>query len=253
MCLVAFAWKVHPEYPLVISANRDEFFERPSEKLHLWPSGFYGGKDLRSGGTWMGIHPNGRWALLTNYRDFKNPRTAQISRGLLVQAFLESKIGPKSYLEGLTPSLDAYDGFNLVVSDGEKIFYLSNYGKGVEEVKPGIHGLSNGLINDPWPKVELAKKQLSEVLEESFDENRLLNTLKSRERYPIEKLPDTGVPPQMEIGLSSQLIRIGNNYGTVSSMVVIQEASGLTRLKQRVFERDYHRFADTKEQFIKAD
>ncbi|MFC3879452.1 NRDE family protein [Algoriphagus namhaensis] len=249
MCLVALAWKAHPEFPLVLSTNRDEFFERPSATLHQWESGFYGGKDLRSGGTWMGFHPNGRWALLTNYRDFNNPRSARISRGKLVQAFLENEMDPESYLQALVPNLHLYDGFNLLVSDGEKVFYLSNYAAGIQEIQPGIHGLSNALINDPWPKVELAKQQLREQLDASISQNKLLHILKSTDTYPLEILPQTGVAPEMEIGLSAQLIRLGDNYGTVSAMAVTQNLEGFTQMKQRIFERDYHRFEDTEISF----
>ena len=249
MCLVALAWKAHPEFPLILSTNRDEFFERPSATLHQWESGFYGGKDLRSGGTWMGFHPNGRWALLTNYRDFNNPRSARISRGKLVQSFLENEMDPESYLQALVPNLHLYDGFNLLVSDGDRVFYLSNYAAGIQEIRQGIHGLSNALINDPWPKVELAKQQLREQLDGSISQNKLLHILKSTETYDLEQLPETGVEPEMEIGLSAQLIRLGDNYGTVSAMAVTQNLEGLTQMKQRVFERDYHRFEDTEISF----
>lgn len=244
MCLVAISWQNHPEFPLIISANRDEFFERPTIGMHQWESGFYGGKDLRSGGTWLGFHPNGRWSLITNYRDFTQVRKAEISRGKLVQDFVEVQSDPEEYLRKIQSEMDRYDGFNLLVSDGNKLFYLSNFGEKVEEIAPGIHGLSNGLINDPWPKIELAKTQLEQILQAELSEGKLLEILKSTEKHPIESLPKTGVPPEMEIGLSSQLIRLGDNYGTVSSTAVLQHKSGLTRLKERTFQWDYTQFED---------
>ncbi|WP_111671606.1 NRDE family protein [Algoriphagus litoralis] len=235
MCLVAFSWKNHPDYPLIISANRDEFFDRPTESLHQWDSGIIAGRDLRAGGTWMGFHPDGKWALLTNYRDFSRSQKGDISRGKLVQEFLEGYKSPEAYLEGIFKDKDRYDGFNLLVSDGEKLFYLSNYAKKIEAVSPGIHGLSNGLINDPWPKVELAKKQLANLLAEGVSDEKLLGILKSKETYPLDTLPKTGAPEQLEIGLSAQLIRITPNYGTVSSAAVLKNSHGLTTITERTF------------------
>jgi uncharacterized protein with NRDE domain len=244
MCLVAISWKNHPDYPLIIRANRDEFFERPSSKIHLWESGFYAGKDLKSGGTWMGIHPNGRWALLTNYRDFNHPRAAHISRGKLVKDFLESSVKPIDYLETVKTNQDSYDGFNLLVSNSQQLFYFGNYGKEIQELTPGIHGLSNGLLNDPWPKVELAKSQLRNLEEEKFSSGSLFDILNSKETYPIKKLPDTGVPIEMEIGLSAQFIRLGDNYGTVSSTALTLDKSGKVWMKERSFQPDYRKFTD---------
>lgn len=249
MCLVAFSWKNHPEYPLIISANRDEFFDRPSQKIHLWESGFYAGKDLKSGGTWMGFHPNGRWSLLTNYRDFSNPREAKISRGKLVQDWLESDTSPEDYLKEIQKNQDLYDGFNLLVSDGIQLYYLSNYSPEIQEVKPGIYGLSNALLNDPWPKVELAKSQLEQLTQSDFSTDDLLSILKSTDTYPEAKLPKTGVSLEMETSLSAQLIRMSGNYGTVSAAAVVQHKSGLVQLKQRSFQWNPDLYQDTGFQF----
>ncbi|UZD21116.1 NRDE family protein [Algoriphagus halophytocola] len=249
MCLVAFSWKTHPDYPLVISANRDEFFSRQSQPLHLWESGFYGGKDLLSGGTWMGYHPNGRWSLLTNYRDFNKPINAKISRGKLVQSWLEGHISPAEYLSSIQENQEQYDGFNLLVSDGERLFYLSNYAPDILEVPPGIYGLSNGLLNEPWPKSELAKSQLEEVMKAEPGTSDLLHILKSTQTYPEEELPDTGVPIEMEKALSAQLIRMGGNYGTVSASAVVQHTSGLVQMKQRSFQWKAELYADVEVQF----
>jgi uncharacterized protein with NRDE domain len=244
MCLVAFSWKNHSEYPLIISANRDEFFDRPTQSLRQWDSGIIGGKDLKGGGTWMGFHPNGKWALLTNYRDFNRPHRGQISRGKLVQDFLENEANPEVYLEGVFKNKIQYEGFNLLVSDGEKLFYLSNYKNEIDEIQPGIHGLSNGLINEPWPKVELAKAQLSKVISEEISEEKLLNILKSAKTHPIENLPKTGASEEMEIGLSAQLIRLPPNYGTVSASGVIVNRQGKTTFTERTFTWDPTLFSD---------
>lgn len=249
MCLVAFSWKNHPEFPLIISANRDEFFDRPTQSLHQWDSGIIAGKDLRGGGTWMGFHPDGKWALLTNYRDFNRPQRGEISRGILVQDFLENEAKPEEYLEEVFNKKDRYEGFNLLVSDGIKLFYLSNFMEEIVEVQPGIHGLSNGLMNDPWPKVELAKKQLEKVISEEIATERLLTILKSKETHSIEYLPNTGAPEPMEIGLSAQLIRLPPNYGTVSASAVLRNRQGKTTVTERTFDWDHSVFSDQKINF----
>lgn len=249
MCLVAISWKQDPHYPLVISANRDEFFDRPTAPLHQWESGFYGGKDLKSGGTWMGFHPNGRWSLLTNYRDFQNIGNGKISRGKLVQNFLESSSTPEKYLEEINQSKSSYEGFNLLVSDGKGLWYLSNYGTEIQKLKPGNYGLSNGLIDASWPKTKLAKKQLKKVLKDVPTEEKLLQILKSVDTYPLELLPDTGAPKELEKTLSAQLIRSNGNYGTVSATGVILDKNQKLSIKERRYEWDYSNFTDTEAHF----
>lgn len=248
MCLVALSWKVHPDFPLLISANRDEFFHRPTLSMHRWEEGFYAGKDLQGGGTWMGFHPAGKWALLTNYRDFTQKRQAKISRGVLVSDFLTSAISPENYLDQVWEKKAEFDGFNLLVSDGDRLFYMSNYGNGLMEIQPGIHGLSNGLLNDPWPKTELAKYQLQSSLKSPSPE-QLLAILKSKEKYPEELLPNTGIPKETEIELSSQLIRMPPNYGTVSSTAVVKDKNGKTLIRERSFAWDPANFKDEEVQF----
>lgn len=244
MCLVAIAWKAHPDFPLLISANRDEVFHRPTSPLHRWDSGIFAGKDLQGGGTWIGFHPDGKWALLTNYRDFTQKRNPKISRGKLVLDFLDSDLTPENYLDKIWKKRSEFDGFNLLVSDGDKLYYASNYGDSPMEVPQGIHGLSNGLLNDPWPKTELAKNQLSELMSERPNQEQLLQTLKSTATFPPETLPKTGAPLPLEVGLSAQFIRIQPDYGTVSSTAVLRSGSGFTQLTERTFDWDYRSFKD---------
>jgi uncharacterized protein with NRDE domain len=197
----------------------------------------------------MGFHPNGRWSLLTNYRDFANPRNAKISRGKLVQEWLEGHISPLEYLKEIQKNQDQYDGFSLMVSDGDRLFYFSNYAAEIHEVKPGIYGLSNALLDNPWPKVTLAKQQLEQVILSEFSTTDLLNILKSKETYPPENLPKTGIPLEMETALSAQLIRMPGNYGTVSSAAVVQHTFGLVQLKQRSFQWNPELYTDLDFQF----
>jgi uncharacterized protein with NRDE domain len=244
MCLVAFSWKTHPEFPLLISANRDEFFDRPTAPLHVWKSGIYAGKDLRGGGTWMGFHPEGKWALLTNYRDFAHPKTGGVTRGRLVLDFLENTLSPENYLDQIVSAKEQYEGFNLLVSEGEKLYYYSNYGEDPIAVQPGIHGISNAQLNAPWPKTELAKKQLADLHGNNPDSDKLLSILKSSVTYPLRQLPKTGVSTAMETQLSAQLIRMAPNYGTVSATSVLRDKSGWTQLKERSFDWDYGNYRD---------
>ncbi len=250
MCLVAVSWKNHPKYPLLISANRDEFFERPTMGLSQWDSGFFGGKDLRSGGTWLGFHPNGKWALLTNYRDFTKAENPKISRGKLVQDFLEQEISPIEYLKYIQANQTDYAGFNLLISDGEQLHYLSNYSDQILTLPPGIYGLSNGLLDANWPKIKLAKEQLKQLsMESEVSVDQLLQILKSTHTFPKEELPNTGVPIEMEIGLSSQLIRLDGNYGTVSATAVVKDQNGKTRIKERTFKWVETQFQDREIEF----
>ncbi|ERM82634.1 hypothetical protein P872_06385 [Rhodonellum psychrophilum GCM71 = DSM 17998] len=247
MCLIAFNWNNHPEYKMVLVANRDEFFERPSAPLQLWDSGFYAGKDLRAGGTWMGIHPNGRFATLTNFRDLKNPRKDPKTRGNLVKDFLEGALDPKEYLTMIQKEKDEYEGFNLVIGNHEKLYYLSNYADGIQEVEPGLHGLSNAFLNTPWEKVKIAKSGLLEKIEaQELDLENLIPTLHSRQMEPDHLLPDTGLSVREEKQLSAQFINVADYYGTINSTVILWKHTGEVEMMERTFHQVEKRFADRK-------
>lgn len=224
----------HPEYRLILVGNRDEFFQRPSVSLHLWPEGFYAGKDLKGGGTWMGFHPNGRFAALTNYRVVDEPKLNPISRGHLVKDFLESRQKPLEYLYQIQEQMHRYEGFNLLVAEGDQMSYLSNFREEVEIVDRGIHGVSNAFLDSPWPKVEQAKQQLREaIIKEKLDENDLLQLLQSQTYAPEKDLPQTGVDREMERILSAQFIQMGQDYGTVNTTVILWKHSGEVVIKER--------------------
>lgn len=234
MCLITFNWLNHPEYRLLLVANRDEFFERPSSSLHLWEEGFYAGRDLRGGGTWMGVHPNGRFAALTNYRDLSRLHENPITRGNLVKGFLENDETPLAYLSHIRETRDQYDGFNLLVADGAKMAYFGNYGHGIEEVQPGIHGISNALLDTPWPKVEKAKAALTALIEDgNISPDALVGLLQSESYAPDHLLPKTGVPLEVERQLSAQRIRMGDEYGTVNTTAVLWKHNGDIVVKEK--------------------
>jgi uncharacterized protein with NRDE domain len=220
-----------------------------TDPLHQWESGIYAGKDLKGGGTWMGFHPSGKWALVTNFRDFNRRMQGKISRGKLVLDFLEGDFSPSNYLDRIEDAKHQYDGFNLLVSEGDQLFYLSNYGNGPKEIQPGIHGLSNGMINEPWPKTALAKTQIQSLPPQEISSEGLLTILKSTQTFPLDTLPKTGVEPDMEIQLSAQLIRMNPNYGTVSASSVLRENNGFTHIQERRFDWDYRNYRDKEYRF----
>lgn len=234
MCLIAFNWMDHPEYKLILVGNRDEFFQRPSASLHLWSEGFYAGKDLKAGGTWLGFHPNGRFAALTNYRTVDEPKLNPISRGHLVKDFLESSQEPLEYLYQIKEQMYQYEGFNLLVAEGEQMAYLSNFREEAEIVDRGIHGISNAFLDTPWPKVEKAKQQLLEaMIQDKLNENTLLQLLQSKAYAPDKELPSTGVSSEMERILSAQFIQMGQEYGTVNTTVILWKHTGEVVIRER--------------------
>lgn len=233
MCLIAFNWKQHPEYKLMLVANRDEYFNRPTRGLHQWKNGIYAGKDLKGGGTWLGFHPSGKFAALTNYRDVKNEKPQKRTRGELVTGFLHGNQSPQDYLARIARLQDEYNGFNLLVGEKEDLMVLSNYRGGVQQVSPGIHGLSNAFLNTPWPKVLSAKTDFKKLLEEKTPApDDLLNLLQSREKAPLELLPDTGIPVALEKKLSSQFIRLDDYYGTVNTTALCWRHDGKVTIKE---------------------
>lgn len=233
MCLIAFNWQNHPVYKMVLVANRDEYYRRPSSPLHLWEEGFYAGKDLKGGGTWMGMHPNGRFAALTNYRDMSNEKERTSSRGELVVDFLKGEMSPVDYLGDLLHRKEQYNGFSLLVSDGAKMHFLSNYQEEIQEVDPGFYGFSNALLNTPWPKVQEAKSNLTNYLDDTqiLEIESLVGLLQSTMTAPVEMLPNTGLNPTMEKSMSAQFIVLAD-YGTVNTTAVLWKHNGEVQISE---------------------
>ena len=221
MCLVLVAWRGSENYPCVIAANRDELYTRPTAPAQWWDGEpqILAGRDLEAGGTWLGITRTGRFAALTNYRAPEQRRPDAPSRGALVTAFLKSGAGIAETLDHLCGVAAAYNGFNLIFSDGERLaVFESTVGRG-RELKPGIYGLSNHLLDTPWPKVQNAKSRLSEALTDLKDTGAALALLRDDEQAPDERLPRTGLSLPWERMVSSAFVRAGD-YGTRCSTLV---------------------------------
>lgn len=217
MCLITFQWQPEAENKLILSANRDEFLQRPAQALHPWQDieGIYAGKDLSLGGTWLGVHKNGRFAALTNHRDLriKGPELP-ISRGNLVLDFLTSDIDPFEYLTMLEDKAELYAGYNLLVADQQQLGYFSNRSQQAPRLlTPGRYALSNALLDSPWPKVKLAKQQLNDWLAIKDNQQPLAELLSSTALADDALLPDTGLDIARERVLSCQKI-ITPDYGT---------------------------------------
>jgi len=232
VCLVLIAWRADPDYPCVVAANRDEFHARPTARAEWWPDRprILAGRDLEAGGTWLGLTRTGRFAALTNYRDPElrraaAPGLAVPSRGQLVTSLLESG---GSVADGLTYLREVganYNAFNVIFSDGRRLgIYESVLGMG-RELGPGIYGLSNHLLDTPWPKVQSAKSRLEAALLGLTDTAPLLALLRDDNPASDEQLPQTGVGLQWERLLSSAFVR-APDYGTRSSTIIRIDARG---------------------------
>jgi uncharacterized protein with NRDE domain len=243
MCLIFVAVDAHPKYRFVIAANRDEFYDRPTLPVSFWPEApeLLAGRDLRAGGTWIGITRTGRIAAVTNYRDPKTIKAAAPSRGKLVSDYLSSRESPMPYLEMLLPGAHKYNSFNLLLGHREELYWYSNRGTEIRRLSPGIHGLSNHLLDTPWPKVEQGKKALSRILaEEDPSTEDLFRLLLDGTVASDESLPDTGVGLEWERILSPIFIT-SPTYGTRSSTILLLDRSGRVMFMERSFDKGIER------------
>jgi uncharacterized protein with NRDE domain len=235
MCLIVFAYRGHPDYRLILAANRDETYDRPTLPLAHWQDApeIVAGRDLISGGTWLGVTRNGRFAAVTNYRVPQVAREQPSSRGLLTANFLRGGEAPHIYLENLQPSAARYDGFSLLVGDSRCIYYFSNRESIPRELSPGLYGLSNHLLDTPWPKVQRAKSALRQIIDaEKIEPQRILQLLADSERPTDDALPDTGIGLQRE-RLLSPIFIAGERYGTRSLTVLLIAHDGCISITER--------------------
>jgi uncharacterized protein with NRDE domain len=247
MCLIAFAYQQHPRYPLIVIANRDEFYERPTEQAHWWENepGLLAGKDVLAGGSWMGVGRNGRFAALTNYREPQNIKQHAPTRGLLVTDYILGNAPTEQYLNDIQENGQAYNGFNLLTGGPEELWWYSNRGKQPQKLEPGIYGVSNALLDSPWPKLVHLKEKLAKLLEsDTFSHEKALDALVDKTIAPDPELPKTGVPLEWERRLSAMYIEM-EKYGTRCSTVLTFEKKGQVRFTEHSYVPDRGRFEDS--------
>jgi uncharacterized protein with NRDE domain len=239
MCLISLAWKVRADLPLVVAANRDEWRDRPAQAAHWWPDHpeLFAGRDLQAGGTWMGVTRNGRFAAVTNFRDPSDRRTTARSRGGLVTEYLLGDRDPGTYLADLMRRSGEYNAFNLILGDGETLWYYGSREGLARPIPPGVHGLSNHLLDEPWPKVVRARLAMEAALKERDPAPSLFEALSDPQGAPDASLPSTGVGLAWERRLASPLIT-GNDYGTRASTVVTVSSSGEIRFHEKTRAAD---------------
>lgn len=249
MCTLAIAWHSISEYPFIFVANRDEFRSRPTTPMHWWPSesdsgaSVLGGRDLEAGGTWTAVTRNGKFAAVTNYRDPSRKRSNPPSRGAIPTAFFTASQKPITYLESLDASSKEYLGFNVLTAElgspNPTLAYFSNYANSAQTLPPGIYGLSNALLDSPWPKLLKAKSMLAKTLEKWNDykghatelADVLTEGFSDTEIAPDVHLPKTGVPIELERSLSALCIDLPD-YGTRVTTVIILNRNGTLYMRE---------------------
>ena len=244
MCLTLFAYRAVPGYPLILVSNRDEFQHRPTHVASFWDhaSHVLGGRDATGGGTWLGVTKDGRIANVTNHRDFRIPQVeAGPSRGALTADFLlpeQQSIQAPSYLEKIHPEAKRYNGFNLLVGTLEDLWFYSNREGEVKQVEPGFHGLSNALLDTPWPKLEDGRNAMRAALETNpRAEEEILAIMRKAEMYPDEKLPDTGRDLEFE-RLVSPIFIENPVYGTRATTILRIREDGIGEYIERTYNAE---------------
>lgn len=259
MCIVAIAWQLFDELPLVLLSNRDEFLARPTEQLHQWPDQpIYAGRDSQSGGTWLGIYQqhhqqNGRWAAVLNFRDGVQARADERSRGELVTSFLISTLSPMAFARQI--KLRDYAGFNLIIGDSQQAVIVNNRGHAPTALHAGLHVFSNGQPDEGWFKTEKLRGRLrQEVLPLIAEDSSLaywqaaaLNVMSDSTSAPEEALPKTGVPKAIEQALSSvyiDAVALSNtdtpmpSYGTRTQSILTLRGEDKSEVKAQLINRE---------------
>ena len=238
MCLLVFALRTHPRLPLIVAGNRDEFHARPAQAARWWPDkpDIVGGRDLQAGGTWLAVHRSGRFAAVTNHRDAHRESAGLRSRGHLITGFLDHGGDVMSYIDSVDGN--AYAGFNLLVADGRSAGYLSNRGGGLRELQPGVYGLSNATLDEPWTKVTRTRSRLADLIEkDDVNESSLMRLLGDREKASADEVETNGLSFSMAHALTAPFI-VHPEYGTRCSTVMTIDDAGRVRFLERRFQPD---------------
>ena len=239
MCLYILYYHSHPDYPVILAGNRDEFYERTALPVHHWidESGITGGKDMKEGGSWLAANKKGKFAFVTNYRDPESLKETAVSRGSLVSNFLARGQSEEEYLKSISAHDEHYNGYNLIFGGIDNLYYYSNVLKTGKKLGKGIYMLSNHLLDTPWPKAVRAKEMCDKIVLEhgKLDIDALFTVFHDSKRASDDKLPETGVGYNLEKMLSSIFIE-SNVYGTLATTILTID----NHRKLSLHERTYH-------------
>jgi len=236
MCLVILAWQVHPEYPLIIAANRDELHRRPAAAMHWWPDrpGVLAGRDLEAGGTWLAVSRDGRYAGVTNVRETAPAATSFRTRGELVRDFVTGRDPAMNYATSIEGG--AYRGFNMFAGDGAELLYMSNRGAPPRLLASGIYGISNALLDTPWPKLQRTRERLRELVESGdISTESLFEILADRMPAPDVAVPEGLVDASLARAASAPFI-VHPDYGTRCSTTLLRRRDGSMIVGERSFD-----------------
>ncbi len=238
MCLIIFSWQQHADHPLILVANRDERYARPTQQLQRWQEipEIIGGRDLQAGGSWLAVNRQGRFAAVTNVRDPRPVSQDARSRGKLITDCLTSDLSLADWLGRLRHTRQEYAGFNLLVGDirAAQLFCYNNQSDRLQELPSGLYGLSNSELDDPWPKVSRGKQLLNEAIHPDGppDVDALLGLLTDNQQPDEAELPDTGIGLELERMLAPITIQT-DDYGTCSSTVLLTDHLGQVQIHEQ--------------------
>lgn len=239
MCLLLISYKQFDNFPLIIAANRDEYFDRPSQAAHFWKDNplILAGRDLKYGGSWLGVNRKGRFAAVTNFREPPKKIAGVRSRGILVSEYLMTDIKAEAYLKDLLDRLEQFDGFNLLVGDRNALYFLGSLEKQIRTLDTGVYGISNGIFNCAWPKVIQGKDKLIKIMNISGqpDETSLFELLADDTIPSDDDLPDTGIGLEWEQKLGSIFVK-ADPFGTRCSTLLSINLDGQVRFSERNFD-----------------
>lgn len=236
MCLVLFAWKSHPDFSLLVAANRDELHARPAREMHWWPDApaLLAGRDLQAGGSWLAIAKNGRFATVTNYRETRGRTSAPRSRGELVRNFVEGSEDPLTFATGLDGR--QYGGFNLLASDNDKLVYWSNRGDEPRILRSGVYGLSNASLDTPWPKLLRCRDRLNEIIvNNDLSLTSLSRIIADKEPAAASQIETGELSFDVARALSAPFI-VTPEYGTRCSTSLLIGNNGHVEISERRFD-----------------
>ncbi|MDJ0576031.1 MAG: NRDE family protein [Xenococcaceae cyanobacterium MO_234.B1] len=255
MCLTILSYQQNPDFPVILISNRDEYYNRPTKTCHFWDDypNILGGRDLEFGGSWLAVNRDGSLALVTNYREPHLPNSpSYLSRGLIVKDFLLSS-EPEKFLKELKSNSDKYQGFNLIVSWELKLFYFSSISHCLIQLQAGLYGLSNHLLDTPWPKLKRAKEKFQALLSQKKTPLRpepIIELMNDSRRFPDDELPETGIGLELERFLSP-IFLVGEQYGTRCTSLLQISRSGRIDFYEQNYDsngskRDYiHHYFST--------